>query len=355
MPFTSDEITTAGMTSLDFYMRNNPIDQVALERPWLRKLMSKKASFAGAKQYVVEQIRTQYQSNFQWFNGADTVTYNKRKTIKQANFPWRSAHDGFALDEDRLAQNGIIIIEGKTRTASDAEVIQLTNLLSEQTEVLRLGYEEQFDQSLLIDGSADADAIEGLDALVNLDPTNDNIGGIPSATETYWRNGFKTGITVTTTTGTVLKDMEAGWRGCIRNGGRPDYIQVGSQWVDGLRDFMLNTYGRVNWGHMDQKTVEAGSAHDQGVDTGMRFHGVPIIWNPVFQELDAKYSPGTPWEKRCYFINCRHMKLRPLEGHDMVTRKPPRAYDRYQYYWGLTWRGALTTNRRNAHWVGALA
>jgi hypothetical protein len=26
----------------------------------------------------------------------------------------------------------------------------------------------------------------------------------------------------------------------------------------------------------------------------------------------------------------------------MVNRKPPRAYDRYEYYWAITWRGALT-------------
>jgi hypothetical protein len=53
-------------------------------------------------------------------------------------------------------------------------------------------------------------------------------------------------------------------------------------------------------------------------------------------------------------INGRHLKLRPIEGQDMITRKPPRAYDKYEYYWGLTWRGAMTMNRSNAHAVLAL-
>jgi hypothetical protein len=35
-----------------------------------------------------------------------------------------------------------------------------------------------------------------------------------------------------------------------------------------------------------------------------------------------------------------HARLRPLQGHDTVSRKPPRAYDRYEYYWAITWRGA---------------
>jgi len=112
---------------------------------------------------------------------------------------------------------------------------------------------------------------------------------------------------------------------------------MGSDAVDGLRNFMLNTYGRVNWGHMDQKTVEAGSGHDSGTNTGMTFHGVQIHWDPTFADL------GSTWEKRMYFINSKHLKLRPLSGHDMITRKPPRAYDKYQYYWGLTWRGAMCT------------
>lgn len=349
MPFTAQEIADAGLIGLDFYLRNNPIDQIGVERPFLKKLMTMKKSFAGAKQYVVEQIRDKYQSNFQWFNGSRTVTYNKRKTVKQANFPWRSAHDGFALDEDRLAQNGIVVVEGKTKR-SDAEVIQLTNLLEEQTEVLRLGFEEQFDQACLADGSVSTDAIEGLDHLIQDDPTVSSVvGGLNQSTETYWRNHAATGLTVTTATGNVLTSMEAAWRACVRNGGRPDFIMAGADFIDGLRDFMLNSYGRVNYGHLSDKGSELGTGSGSGTDTGLTFHGVPIVWNPVFADLDAAGPPAITWEKRCYFLNCKHLKLRPIEGHDMITRKPPRAYDKYEYYWGLTWRGAICTNRRNAH------
>lgn len=357
MPFTAEEISTAGKTSLDFYLKNKPVDQVGVERPFLKKLMDKKKAFPGAKQYIVEQIRTKYQSNFQWFNGSQVVTYNKRKTIEQASYPWRSAHDGFALDEDRLVQNGISIIEGKGGKASMAEVVQLSNLLDEENEVLRLGFEEKFDQALLLDGTQSSDAVTGLDALVSLTPSTGTVGGINRATagNEYWRNHAATGLTVTTTTGNILDKMEIAWRACIRNGGRPDYIQVGSDFLDGFRNFMLKTYGRINYGGVEEKKIEGGSGHDSGLRTGLYFHGVELIWNPVFADLDAAYSPATPWEKRCYFINCNHLKLRPVDGQDMVTRKPPRAYDKYEYYWGLTWRGGLTMNRGNAHAVLAIA
>lgn len=353
MPFTSLEITEAGKIGLDLYLKNNPIDQVAIERPLLKALQGKKSSAPGAKQYIVEQLRYRYQSNFQWFNGSQVVTYNRRQSIEQASYAWRSAHDGFALDEDRLAQNGIKIDENSHAggKATDAEIIQLTDLLKEQTEILRLGFEEKFSQALHLDGTQSADAITGLDALVSLTPTTGTVGGIDRAAggNVWWRNYAITGVTTTTTTGNILDYLEVAYRNCVRNGGQPDLIVAGSDFIDGFRNFMIKTYGRVDYqGVGIFKNIEAGNEM-------LSFHGKPIVWSPEFYDLQALTGAGTSWEKRCYMLNTKHLKLRPLEGHDMITRKPPRAYDKYEYYWGLTWRGAVTQNRSNAMAVLAIA
>jgi hypothetical protein len=355
VPFTTEEIIQAGKIGLDYYLRNKPVDQVAVERPLMKKLMDKKKDAPGARQFVVEQIRTSYQSNFQWFNGAQVVTYNRRNTIEQANYAWRSAHDGFALDEDRLAQNGIIVTDDQnaTKSASKAELLQLTNLIEEQSEVLQLGFQEQMDQQLHLDGTQSPDAITGLDGLISLTPTSGTVGGIDRAVlaNAYWRNNVATGLTTTTTTGTILDVMETQWRNCTRNGGKPDMILVGSQFLDGFRNFMLKTFGRI-----DYRGVTFGGRVDTGTPTDqLYFQGVPMTWDPVFADLDARFAPATAWEKRCYFLNCSTLRLRPLEGHNMITRTPPRAYDKYEYYWGITWRGALTLNRSNANAVLAIA
>lgn len=355
MPFTTQEITDAGKVGLDFYLKSNPVDQVAVERPLLKTLIAEKKAAPGAKQYIVEQLRYRYQSNFQWFNGAGVVTYNRRQTIEQANFAWRSAHDGFALDEDRLAQNGIIVTDDPkaARSASGAERIQLTNLIEEQAQVLKLGFEEKFSQELHRDGSHSTDAVTGLDALVSLTPSSGAVGGIdPSTSATvYWRNYAQTGLTTTTTTGTILDYMEVAWRSCVRNGGRPNKILMGADFLDGFRNFLLKTYGAG--GGLTYGNGTIGRRIDAGTET-LTFHGVDCTWSPEFYDMQALTGAATSWEKRCYFLNTNHLKLRPLEGHDMVTRKPPRAYDKYEYYWGMTWRGALTTNRRNAHAVLAI-
>jgi hypothetical protein len=345
MPFSAQDIQDAGKIGIDFYLANNPVDQIALERPLLKALQAKKKTAPGAKQYIVEQLRARYSSNFQWFNGSSVVTYNRRQTVEQASYTWRSCHDGLALDEDRLAQNGIKISDDRsTSVASDAEKIQLTNLIEESSEVLRLGFQEQFSYQLHLDGTQSADAVTGLDALVSSTPTTGTVGGIDRsvAANAYWRNNVATGLTTTTSTGTILNSMEVTYRQCMRNGGRPDLMIAGSTYVDGYRNFMLNTFGRMDYGTGGFKRVEGGTEV-------LMFQGTEIQWSPEFQELDARYAPAILWEKRLYMLNSGTIKLRPLEGHDMITRKPPRAYDRYEYYWGLTWRGAMTMNRSNAN------
>lgn len=350
MPFTDQEIQEAGVAVLDHYLKNKPIDQVAVERVLMSALMPSKREVAGAKQYIVEQLRDRYSSNFQWFNGAQVVTYNRRQTIQQTQFPWRSAHDGLSIDEDRLIQHGITVTDGGPGgLASGSEVAVLTNLLEEQVEVLRLGFEERFSKYLHLDGTSSTDALTGLDALVSTSPSTGTVGGISRVSNTWWRNHAAGSLSTTTTTGDVLDKMEIGWRACVRNGGRPNKIICGSDFYDGFRNFMLKTYGRMDYGQVGFKRVNTGTEM-------VTFHGVPVEWAPEFSELDSEFGGSPTWEKRCYFLKVGdNMRLRPMKGQDMITRKPPRPYDRYEFYYGVTWRGALTINRSNAMAVLSLS
>lgn len=349
MPFTAQELQDAGKIALDFYLKNNPVDQVAVERPLLKTLMAKKKTFPGGKQYVVEQLRYRYQSNFQWFNGSSVVTYNKRVTIEQGQFPWRSAHDGFSLDEDRLAQDGITIDDGGMGgKASRAEQVQLTNLLQESTETLRLGFEEKFSMYAHLDGTSSSDAIAGLDALVSTAPTSGTVGGIDRSTNTWWRNHAATGLTAPTTQAqaiTFLAAMETAWRACVKNGGRPDLILAGAGFIDAYIAAMNLVGQQISYAGGKPRELDGGV-------TAVYYKGVEIMWSPEFDDnFGGAVSPAIHWTKRCYFLNTKHMTLRPMDGQDMVSRKPPRVYDKYVYYWALTWRGALTMSRGNAHAV----
>jgi len=316
--------------------------------------MSGKRSFPGGNDSVVEQLRKSYGADLQWFQGSEAVTYNTRNTLDQAKFPWKGAHDGFEMSEDYLLSNGITVTDGGNPvTNSRGERLRLTNLFREAMEVLRLGFEEQLDISLHT--TSTGAEIDGLDSLVSLTPTVGVVGGIDRATNAWWQNQASPGLVEST----MITGMETEWRKCIINGGAPDCIIAGANFVDVFRDAAK---GEISRYMVQQTTFMTPSQFDpsvkQGSDatfTGLAFQGVPIMYDPTFEVLDVLDAGADPdWTDRCYFINSKHMKLRPAEGHDMIARKPPRAFGNYVHRWGLTWKGALTINRSNCHAVLSL-
>lgn len=357
MPFTSEQIAYAGNAAINYFLKNDPIDQVNINRPLIKKLMDGKKPYGGGLQYVVEQLRYSNDSNFQSYFGDGQVTYNRKRTLQQARWTWGSFHDGFGLNEDELAQNGIIMTDDKSSTPSEAEKVQLTNLLSENSETLKLGFQENFDYMLHRDGTQSATNIPGLDLLVSTTPTAPGVvGGLDQSVFTWWQNIAITGIS-TGTAGNLTQQMEVAWRNATRYGGfAPDFILCGEAFLDAYRqDAKLTVNRTVFMKDGTAQPTKMDTSVGEGTNTGLYFKNVELMWDPVFTVLDALDAPTIPWSKRCYFLNTRFMKLRPIQGHWMVNRTPPRVYDRYVHYFALTAKAALTTGKRNAHAVISIA
>jgi len=343
MPFTTEQLAYAGKHAIDYFLRNDPVDNINTARPLLQFLMKNKQEYAGALQYVVEQLRYQNDSNFQSYFGDSQVSFNRKRTLTQAKYAYGAFHDGFGLNEDELVQNGITMTDDRNAVPTDAERIQLTNLLKENTETLKLGMQEGLDLMLHRDGTQDTLAIPGLDSLVTTTPSaNVDVGTINQSTNTFWRNN----ASLLTAQANLINVMEIQWRECTRFGGSaPDFILVGDDFLD---DYRIAAGLTINREITNNKGVEKGGVTLDASTTGVYFKGVELVWDPVFDVLDAADNPTTPWSKRCYFLNSKHIKMRPIKGHWMVSRTPPRVYDRYTHYWGLTAKLALTTNKRNA-------
>jgi hypothetical protein len=355
MPFTPEALSYGGTAAINYFLRNDPIDQINIDRPLIRFLMKGKKPYVGGLQYVVEQLRYSNDSNFQSYFGDTQVTYNRKRTLQQAKFTWGSFHDGFGLNEDELAQNGIVMTDDKSSVASDAEKVQLTNLLQENTETLKLGFQENFDYMLHRDGSRSATDIPGLDLLISTTPTApQTVGGLDQSVYTWWQNTASTGIAYTTLgAGGLTQQMEIAWRNATRFGGfAPDTILVGEHFLDTYRNDAKQTINRTVFMQGGKaKPTELDTAVGEGTDTGLYFKNKELMWDPVFTVLDGLDSPTIRWTDRCYFINSKFLKLRPIQGHWMVNRTPPRVYDRYVHYFALTAKAALTTGKRNAHAV----
>lgn len=343
MPISAPDLAIIGKYSLEDYLKNNPVDQIGKDRPLLEMFTKQKRLAGGGKQYIVEQLRVKYDSNFQWFYGDDTVTYNRRDPLAQAEFDRGAAHDGFTLHEDDFINNGLILTDDKKAVMTSNEKVQLSDLFRENMVALKEGMQEALDYQIHLDGTQDADAVAGLDHLISLNGVG-TVGGIDASANPYWQNNFATGVAGAN----LIDTMEKQFRACKKFRGKPSKIIVGEDFYD---EYRLRAKGEVI---SHYETGGKVRSIDTGTDA-LSFHGIPLEIDFTFGDLDDALSPAIPWQKRCYMIDESSMKYRPIRGHDMLARSPDRDSDNYVWYWAITHRFSLTCNKRRANSVIALA
>lgn len=351
MPFNQAQLAAIGYTSIPLFARNDPIDQVNTVHPFFNALVKNKEDAPGGAENYVEQVYIDNDSNGQNYFGADQVSYNERDNVRQAKYPWYNYFNGFGFDEDTLKANGIIVNDDREAVASQAEKVQLTNRLKTAYKSMKLGSQADLDIEFHLDGSQSTKAVPGLDHLVSLTPNVGVVGGIDAATSPYWRNNTSLGIVTTTPAdGNINAAMKRMWRANTLYGGNaPNLIVCGQDFLEALEK------ENKAISHLNVQMSGSGTSYD-GAVKNTTFMGVPVEWDPTFDKLDELFSPATPWSKRCYMLNTDvGPRLRPVSGFWMLARKPPRMYDRFVHYWGMTSSYRLTMGQRNAQAVLTIA
>jgi hypothetical protein len=352
MPFNSAQIDMIGHYSIANFAKNDPIDQVNWERPLWSMLVKNKVNEVGGNQFYSENIYISNDSNGQNYFGADQVSYNSRDPGRLTQFAWYNYHNGFGFDEDTLKSNGIIKTDDREAVASDAEKVQLSNLLKQSFYSMRMGTQEDLDIEYHLDGTQSAKAVPGLSNIVSLTPGTGIVGGIDGGTALYWRNNTDLAIVTTTPSdGNINAAMKRMQRANMLYGGRrTNFIIAGKAYLEALE----KENRAINHVHV-VSNGRSGTDLD-GAAGKTFFDGVEVIWDPTFEMIDQRYGPfATPWTKRCYMLNTDTIKLRPVTGFWMLDRKPPRVYDRYVHYWARTCSYRLTCNQRNANAVLSIA
>ena len=118
MPVTAAELAQYGKSSIDLYMKNDPIDAVNAERPLLKCLMDKKKATTSGKQYLVTQVRKGNDSKFQGFYGSDAVTYNRKDTLAEAQSDNSNFTHCLTPHEDAFLRNGVTVTDRSPGTQS---------------------------------------------------------------------------------------------------------------------------------------------------------------------------------------------------------------------------------------------
>lgn len=350
MPLNAQQLTAGANYQLMSYAKGDPIDQINHDKPLMKWLVEKKKESVFGNGIFNEKVRISNNSNYQNYTGDQQVTYNRRDTVRLAPYQHYEAFDGFSLNETDLANNGINMIDDEDAVMTDAEKIQIVDLLRENYETLKLGFQQNWDLEIHQNGTQNALAAPGLDNIVSTTPTTGVVGGLDPAVYTFWQNNANMGIS-TATAGNLTENMEVSWRACTLYGGmRPDAIFCGQTFLDAYRKDAKLTINRFL-----QIRGDKGTDMDNGTEQ-LYFKNVPLIWDPSMDQLDTILGPITyPWTKRCYFLQSKSIKLRAVKGRWMVRRKPPRMYDRFTHYFGVTADYSLTCNKRNSMAVLSVA
>lgn len=343
MAFTQAQLAQGAHYALKNHDRKNPFDQINVKHvtlDWLIKNKEEK-SFDNGK--FGEPIYVDNGGNAQNYFGADAVTYNERDPDRWTDWTYYGLHDGFWFDEDRLIAAGIRLTDEGGAVPTGEERNKLLDLLKQSHTALKKGMQEHLAFEMLRDGSQSTKACPGLGHIISTTPATGTVGGIDAATYTYWRNNANTGITAAN----VVDEMQAVWDACIRFGGRlPKFIPCGQAFLDNYRTQANAVVNR----QIDN--VKGGVTIDPSTGS-LFFHGVPLLWDPTFEELDTLLGTTTQ-TKTAFFLNDA-VKLRPLSGEWMRDRKPKNLPDRYVTYFGRTCKYGLTSDQRNALAVLSIA
>jgi hypothetical protein len=68
-----------------------------------------------------------------------------------------------------------------------------------------------------------------------------------------------------------------------------------------------------------------------------------FTWEPMLDQLGES--------KRCYILDSRRIKVRPMEDEDDKALTPVRPYNYLVFLHNITWTGTMTTNQLNAQGV----
>jgi hypothetical protein len=193
------------------------------------------------------------------------------------------------------------------------------------------------------DGTADANAIAGIQSLILDDPTTGTVGGLSVATNTWWRNRANTAIATTASGQELIETLHSEMRQLKRFGGKPNVAVCGSAFLDRLAD-ELRRNGNYS---------QTGFARGQNIAMGeINYNGLTFQYDPTLDDLTiATKDPS----KRCYIIDSSKLCMYYMDGEKMKRHSPARPADQYVMYRAVTTTAALSATQLNCHGVYEIA
>jgi len=348
MAFTQAELDNIANAALDYYIdKGNVYAQSLQDKPLLKAMDSAAKTFPGGKGELSVAVKGTYTTSVSGYTHNDTVTYANPANIKRANYAWKEHHAGISLTLTELKKDGISVTDSTTSAGtsnhSGRDQTVLVNLFQDKLDDMMEGYSRGMNDFLFGDGTADANAIAGIQSIILDDPTTGTVGGLSVATNTWWRNRANVAISTTASGQELIETIHSEMRQLKRYGGKPTVAVCGSAFLDRLAD-ELRRNGNYS---------QTGFARGQNIAMGeISYNGLTFQYDPTLDDLSiATKDPS----KRCYIIDPSKLCMYYMDGEKMKRHSPARPADQYVMYRAVTTTAALSATQLNCHGVYEIA
>jgi len=347
MPFTAAELTNITNAALDFYVKGKPFLQTIQDKPLLKIMMAKQKTFPGGKDNISIPVKGQYTTTIQGYTHDDLVSYVNPANLKRCVYPWKEIHAGISITLTELKKDGISVVDSlngeKTTEHSQREMTALTGLLEDKLEDMAEGWSRGMNGMFWNDGTQDAKQVPGLlSFILDVPGALGATAGIDRIANPWWQNRASLLISTTSPVNqNLVNTLQKEWRQLRRYGGRPDTFLAGSDFMDAYEKEL-----RALGNYTDKGWAKSGNKMDASMDD-IAFKSVEIEYDPTLDDMGkSKYG---------YVLDCKHIKLRVMDGEDRKTHSPARPPEKYVLYRAMTWTGGLTADQLNCNGVYSIA
>ena len=335
---------------LKFYVRSGALAQTTEDKPLLRILTEKQKTFPGGLSVISEPVQGVFMSDvsqfFQGYSEDDALIFTQAQNVLRAEYNWYEHHAGLEISWTELKKDGITVVDSmETKEHSDAESVRITTgVLKNRIEDFGESWARAKNKTMWLDGSQDPKAMPGVLSILTDTPNAGSTGGLSRATYPWWRHRVLVGatkITADAANQTLTKTMRSEVRQLRRFGGKPDTLLAGSGFIDALELEVAEKGLYTQEGFTNEGRTDIGMAVINMKGVGK------FIYDPTLDDLGLA--------KRCYVIDSRRLKLRPMAMEENKVLHPERPYNVAVYLQSMTTTMGLVANQLNCHGVYEVA
>ena len=344
MPFTVDQINNIANAAIDFHFKKgNVLSQSVQDKPLLKWMNAAQKEFPGGAGNITRRVKGIYTTSVQGFAADDNVTYANPTNLKTATYPWKLHHAGITFTMDELLHNGISVDDttdgSGTEPSSDAERIQLANVMTDKLEDISEGWKRSMNLIFWKDGTQDSKVLPGILSFILDVPTSATVvGGIDQSLNTWWQNRASLLINSGQQASalTVVTKLQYEIRQLRRFGGRPTKALAGSAFLDWMEQELRSKGNFTMEGWAKAGRIDASVAD-------ISFKGIDFEYDPTLDDLGRS--------KYLYLLDPKTIYPMVVSGEDMKKHSPARPETKYAFYRAITWVGGLVCDQRNENGV----